>query len=560
MRLIKKLCNFTKIIAITAIFGFAFITCEEEAKDKTSGTNQGTDTITLSGTIKLPASPAAAEFYIQLYEPDEHDNWKRGIAVENFMVGTGETTSWSLEVPKSEFSKPTTVFFNLGVMDNNEEGLYEVGQVHKAYNVHNQNVSGITIDISHLTFVTLSGSINIIKGEYTPDLIKSAAVQIYDAATKAGIGTKVLKNINTNTEAHNFSMYVAAKENDTAVSFNIMYSINSEDLWDSDDYTGIYHIDKDIDGNEFSKYKNTNVSGYKVPFDLRLPFEKSFKELISPVRDSDSTATINISFQGDNDSICKIEIGGTPMVDGAWKTLVKYQYYGEAGKRYKYSFSAWTESGERAPLNIKYLHDDNKPNGGLYHWIEKIGDDQAEKIQSFVGEKLTSNGPHYLEFFLADQLGTLYISDFYIDEVPEDRPFKDRWYAYTEEGSAAEATIAFSGSNNSICEVTISGTAETGSPWRAQPMYSYTGTIGKQYKYEFKAWTASGEREITLIYFTDYADNNSSETITLNTDSTKVHSFTGEAMPKGRHSQLGFWSADLIGKYYISDIKITEVQ
>ena len=408
MRRIKRMCKIIVVTAITAMLGFSLAACGDP-EDKTNETNL----ITLSGTIKVPASPAVTILGIQFYTEDW--SWTKSI---DDLEKTGETTSWSMKIPK--FSSSTKLFVNVHGFDSSSyhDGKY-ISPVY-AYTipdffitVHNQDKNNIPLNISTVNFIQLNGTLNIKKGAFSPASIKYVVVQAAAIEGERGFGNAVLQNVNTSTATHNFSINVPAQKADTPVKFHIQYF--TDVIWEGDNH-GIWNIMKDADGEDFLTFKDVSVGGYKVPMDLRDLEEKTFKERISTAKENNSTATISISFP-DSDSVCKVDIGGTAMdINIHWKTRIIYQYSGESGKKYKYSFKAWTDSGERT-LGFAY-HWDNSTQTSLHpDWIEI--DNTNSKEYFFDGKVLTTSGVHNFEIYCADQLGTFYISDIVITEITD---------------------------------------------------------------------------------------------------------------------------------------------
>ena len=142
------------------------------------------------------------------------------------------------------------------------------------------------------------------------------------------------------------------------------------------------------------------------------PEERTFNERIFPWKSDDSKAALRITYSGKDKSICNARVTGKTEPDSdSWKTQVRYQYSVTAGKRYIYSFKAWTDRGTRV-LNFNYFTSTTDIG---WHGAVNINSDNT-KTYTISGKILPSSEVNQLEFWCADQLGTFHISDIKIEE------------------------------------------------------------------------------------------------------------------------------------------------
>jgi len=129
--------------------------------------------------------------------------------------------------------------------------------------------------------------------------------------------------------------------------------------------------------------------------------------------DPSSPTTLNYSVT--DDGVCTITVGGTPA-PSRWQANASYSYTAKGGTRYKYTFEAWTQSGER-DLWIQY-YDDYK-GGNLYTRVSITG---IRETHTARGSFLPKDGKCLLEFQCADQTGTFYVKIISITE--DEQPFQ----------------------------------------------------------------------------------------------------------------------------------------
>jgi hypothetical protein len=141
---------------------------------------------------------------------------------------------------------------------------------------------------------------------------------------------------------------------------------------------------------------------------------------------------------------------------------------------------------------------------------------------------------------------------------PEDRPVKDRWWKGV--GPESTATLDYSVAGDGVCTITVGG-IPIEDRWKAHAGYSYTAQAGTRYVYTFEAWTESGERELSILYY--YDDD---EEIYLGvwqlpiTNTRTTYTVRGQGIPKGGVRPLEFQCADQTGTFYVKILKIEELK
>jgi len=151
-----------------------------------------------------------------------------------------------------------------------------------------------------------------------------------------------------------------------------------------------------------------------------------------PVKDrwrkwEEETSTAQLTYEVDDDGVCKITVKGT-VQQNIWNVSAQYDYTGNAGKKYEYTFEAWTESGERE-FNLQYYTDyiDNE------YLSKRVSITSEPKKYTVYGEALPKNGYSVLEFQCANQLGTFFVKNIEIKKyttgeititnIPDNNPF-----------------------------------------------------------------------------------------------------------------------------------------
>jgi len=401
------------IIALAAVIGFSFIACDD---GDNNGGDDG-DNITLSGNITPPPSLAAQVTHYEIMIHTVNWSWRREVR----FAKEGDATSWSVKIPM--FSASTAVYFQAKGFDSGDyiSPLFVVGVENASKTVHGENVSSITLDLSSLTFIKITGTV-ILKTSGSPKpTFKYLVVEALNS-NYSTLGQQVIQNVNTTSGNCNFSINVPAQSVSTGISFGVQRYMG--ELW-GDDGISIYQINKDEDGNPFPAIKDANVSGCKVVFDIRIPDDRSFKDRWSAWADPSSNSEIDIGFEGIAKDICKVTVGGTPPVPVQmvgyietyrWKASARYIYTGVAGKKYEYKFKIWTDSGDRT-INVQYYSNDDTSTWLADYSIEFNNSDYEDNYYSFEGEALPPGGTAELQFQCADQTGVFYISDIVITEI-----------------------------------------------------------------------------------------------------------------------------------------------
>jgi hypothetical protein len=178
-------------------------------------------------------------------------------------------------------------------------------------------------------------------------------------------------------------------------------------------------------------YRNAACSGTAFKFDeeeitetltlyaqWKKPEEVPAKDRWNVWQDSSSKATLE-GYTIDDEGLCTVIVGGTPEQHGdgvwrAWTVCAQYIYTAQTGKRYEYTFEAWTESGTRE-LHVQYYEDNIK---GVYKG-ETRSITSTRDTYVIQGEKTPKGGMQYISFQLADQTGKVNIKMINIEEFTE---------------------------------------------------------------------------------------------------------------------------------------------
>jgi len=167
---------------------------------------------------------------------------------------------------------------------------------------------------------------------------------------------------------------------------------------------------------------NENVSG-NGPGSGTLPEQLSTEERWGSW--FDPTSTVTIAHSVDNDGVCTITVGGTPLTalpawDYLWKATAQYAYTATAGKMYAYTFEAWTNGGNRT-MNIQW-YEDNAAK--VYDGTEYLNEaptftiTNERKSYTTTGSKpIPKSGTQHLSFQCANQTGTFYVKIISIEET-----------------------------------------------------------------------------------------------------------------------------------------------
>jgi len=302
-------------------------------------------------------------------------------------------------------------------------------------------------------------------------------------------------------------------------------------------------------------------------------------------------SSVTISHSVANDGVCTITVGGTPVTaqplwDHLWKAQASYKYTVQEGKRYKYTFEAWTNGADRK-LYIQYYGDgdDNEFLGS--GWDGKAEENNLSpqftitnqrKTYTLESELIPKSGDQNLDFQCANQTGTFYVKIISITEIPpENWSAEDRWdSSYFDQSTV---TISHSVANDGVCTITVGGTPVTEQPlwnflWSASAIYRYTAQAGKRYDYKFEAWTDGAERKLFIQWYGDGTDNvylgtgwdgteeenNLSPQFTIGSTRT-TYTIGGETMepiPKSGDQVLQFQCANQTGTFYVKILSITQ--
>jgi len=125
--------------------------------------------------------------------------------------------------------------------------------------------------------------------------------------------------------------------------------------------------------------------------------------------DPPTTATVDVSV--DDDGVCTITVGGTPA-EKRYEGFAAYSYTQKQGVSYKYTFEAWTQSGER-DLTLEYFEN----NDTKIYLSADITITETRQTYTVYGAELPVLGEYpALRFQCADKLGTFYVKVLKIEE------------------------------------------------------------------------------------------------------------------------------------------------
>ena len=218
----------------------------------------GQDTITISGTMKVPTFPEVTFLSISFHNEDW--SWAENVYFEK----EGESTPYSITVPK--FLSRTTVY--VSVFNHAKEGdpvlyRYNAGTIV----LYNRNVVK-NIDISRVRFIPISGQVNI-TADSSISKINHLVVSVWDKNNfnqSGQLGDFRFTNVDTRTASLPFSIYVPASTKAVNVIFNIACFINGE-LWNPEHRKEVW-VEHYSNGNPLPPFSNAAVTTYRLPLDL----------------------------------------------------------------------------------------------------------------------------------------------------------------------------------------------------------------------------------------------------------------------------------------------------
>ena len=122
----------------------------------------------------------------------------------------------------------------------------------------------------------------------------------------------------------------------------------------------------------------------------------------------DSEPTTTLTQPVPEDGVVTVTVGGTAQEGNIWGAAVVYDYTVEAGKKYKYTFEAWTDSGTYT------LH-----FGTECCWHDINLTTTNDTTFTLVGNEMSGTGVLSIMFPSADVLGTFYIGVIDIEETTD---------------------------------------------------------------------------------------------------------------------------------------------
>ncbi|GHU94015.1 hypothetical protein FACS189479_06220 [Spirochaetia bacterium] len=305
-----------------------------------------------------------------------------------------------------------------------------------------------------------------------------------------------------------------------------------------------------VGGERFFEFFCSNVTGtfYVKMISIEETNEEP-TEVWGKYVNTDASVTLDYSVDAGGRTI-EVIVGGAAAAD-TWRANVNYRYAAVAGKKYKYTFEAWTQSGTRT-VGLGYYSNSSSTPDYLGLTAQKLT--TTHKTFTLVGQEIPVGGEWYFEFQCADAIGTFYVKMISIEETT-DEP-SGVWGKWVAED--ASVTLDYSVDVDGIVEVIVGGTAET-NPWRANVAYKYTAVAGKKYKYTFEAWTASDTRTVRPQYYGNQPTYLQLPDQKLTTTPQRF-TLVGKEIPAGgnQNQSLEFQCANATGTFNVKVISITE--
>jgi hypothetical protein len=187
--------------------------------------NEGTAaSITLSGTITVKYNGQTVPRVV-IYAHDDTWVWTG----EAGLLSPGENAPW--EIITKPFSESTEIKFRVGgyTADSSEE-LFNIDVKDLSRNIHNQDVSGININLGALKIITMSGTINI---SHNGEPVPSVVIQANRKSDGFFLGETTVVSAGNNTP---WSIKMEALDAETEIMFGIVgfsdrYGWNSTEDW-----------------------------------------------------------------------------------------------------------------------------------------------------------------------------------------------------------------------------------------------------------------------------------------------------------------------------------------
>jgi len=331
--------------------------------------------ITMAGDLAIPAL-ADTVGYVKLILHDAAWSWKSEIGI----VSPEDISAWSTKI--APFASSTPIFFRVEGYENQTSinSLYII-DAGISQNVYASAVSGINIDLSNIQLIKLSGSISL--ASHVPSSITHIGLKVLANDTMLG------QALVTNTgSASVWQMYVPSQTGNTSVTWNIYGFSNEVLLWGQKN-----PLSSENNILSCSSIYNTSVSNIDI-LDFAL-----------------TPASLEWSWGGYG-NIDRVELpDGEYKVTVAalginrWDAVASFDYNGELGVKYTYSFYARTEIGTRS-IYIQYYW--TEPYGSLG---QNITITETEQLFVINGSYLPSSGWTGLQFQCADQLGIFFVRD-----------------------------------------------------------------------------------------------------------------------------------------------------
>jgi len=138
-------------------------------------------------------------------------------------------------------------------------------------------------------------------------------------------------------------------------------------------------------------------------------------------------------------------------------------------------------------------------------------------------------------------------------KAPEDLPVAERWYIWGDETSTV--TVNYSVDSSDVCTIIVGGTA--GNSWDRGAGYNYTKNANTSYEYTFEAWTQSGNRDLSMVYYYDWDTGFTLAGQITITDTRTTYTISGRVLPKAVDFGIDFHCGNQLGTFYIKILSIT---
>jgi hypothetical protein len=129
---------------------------------------------------------------------------------------------------------------------------------------------------------------------------------------------------------------------------------------------------------------------------------------------------ITVSYTDDNDLGITVTVTDTADNNNDWKAQTNFLYTVRAGKRYKYTFKAWTDSGDYFLGRIRCgYNDDGTSEIYISDSMTSIGKTDSQEYTYSSTIPFDASGEQNLSFYCAYQTGIFKIQIISIEDIAE---------------------------------------------------------------------------------------------------------------------------------------------